>query len=141
MSQWMPSALAVVCLMAVAPFAARAADQGDSVLVPTGAAIFDQYCASCHGTSGDGNGPVASSLTKPPADLTRIAARRGGDFPDAEIARIIDGRFDLPAHGSREMPVWGRRFGVAIAKGTEPDEVARGRILTLIEYLKTIQTK
>jgi mono/diheme cytochrome c family protein len=117
----------------------RASDEGDSVLAPAGAEMFGQYCAACHGTSGEGNGPAAGALSVPPADLTRIAARRGGSFPDAEIARFIDGRFDLPAHGTREMPIWGRRLGASIAKGTEPDEVARGRILALVEYLKTIQ--
>lgn len=118
---------------------AHASEAGDSVLAPAGAQMYEQYCASCHGTSGVGDGPAAPALRVPPADLTRIAARRGGDFPDSEIARFIDGRFDLPAHGSREMPIWGRRFAAPIAKGTEPDEVARGRILTLVEYLKTIQ--
>lgn len=129
-------------LVAVAiPVGHAASEAGDSVLAPAGAEMFEQYCASCHGMSGEGNGPAAAALNVRPADLTRIAARRGGNFPDAEIARFIDGRFDLPAHGSREMPIWGRRFGASIAKGTEPDEVARGRILSLVEYLKTIQKR
>ena len=28
-------------------------------------------CASCHGTTGKGDGPVVKSLIKPPTDLTR----------------------------------------------------------------------
>jgi mono/diheme cytochrome c family protein len=135
------SALAGAGLLTFAVLPSHASDEGDSVLAPVGKQMFEQYCASCHGTAGKGDGPAASALEVPPADLTRIAARRGGNFPDAEIARVIDGRFDLPAHGSREMPVWGRRFGTSIAKGTEPDDVARGRILTLVEYLKTIQVR
>lgn len=135
------SVLATAGLLAFAVLPSHASDESDGVLAPVGKEMFGQYCASCHGTSGEGDGPAASALEVRPADLTRIAARRGGDFPDAEIARVIDGRFDLPAHGSREMPVWGRRFGTSIAKGTEPDEVARGRILTLVEYLKTIQKR
>jgi len=59
--------------------------------------------------------------------------------PDAEVASFIDGRFELDAHGTREMPVWGRRLAEPIAAGTEGDEVARGRIQILVEYLKTIQ--
>jgi mono/diheme cytochrome c family protein len=141
MSSWVSSALAGSILLAVIALPSYASEEGDSVLAPAGADLFGQYCASCHGVSGEGNGPAASALNVPPADLTRIAARRGGDFPDSEIARFIDGRFDLPAHGSREMPIWGRRLGASIAKGTEPDEVARGRILSLVEYLKTIQRK
>jgi hypothetical protein len=23
---------------------------------------------------------------------------------------VIDGRYDVPGHGNREMPVWGRQF-------------------------------
>jgi mono/diheme cytochrome c family protein len=126
-----------VALGVAAPSAAS--EPSDPMLAQVGAEMFKQYCASCHGTSGEGNGPVAGSLKKPPADLTRIAARHGGKFPDADIARWIDGRFDAPAHGTREMPVWGRQFQDGFSRGTDPDEVVRGRLLTLIEYLKTIQ--
>ena len=71
--------------------------------------------------------------------MTRIAARRDGVFPDGEISRTIDGRFDIPSHGSREMPVWGEQFSQAIPESGLGDEVARGRIATLVEYLKSIQ--
>jgi mono/diheme cytochrome c family protein len=100
---------------------------------------FVRYCAACHGPEGRGDGPAATALAKPPADLTRIAARRGGSFPDAEIAATIDGRFEVSAHGSREMPVWGRRLAEPIAEDATGEEVARGRIDVLVEYLKTIQ--
>ena len=117
------------------------AGEPDPMLAEVGAEMFKQYCASCHGMNGEGDGPVAASLKKPPADLTRIAARRGGNFPDADISRWIDGRFDAPAHGTREMPVWGRQFQDTVGNRTDPDEVVRGRLLTLVEYLKTIQKK
>jgi mono/diheme cytochrome c family protein len=134
---------ALVCAIgsaALAAVTARSAEPGDPLLADPGAETFHEYCAACHGATGEGNGPVAAELKKPPADLTRIAARRGGTFPDAEIARWIDGRFDVPAHGTREMPIWGRVFQ-APAPGAEPDDVVRGRLLTLVEYLKTIQKK
>lgn len=70
-----------------------------------------RYCSACHGAQGRGDGPAAPALRPPPADLTRIAQRRGGHFPVAEIAAFIDGRTVMPAHGSREMPIWGERFG------------------------------
>ncbi len=125
------------------------ADDPSSGLVPSsepqpmlaslGAETYHRYCASCHGADARGNGPAASALKTPPADLTRIAARRGGEFPAPEIATYIDGRFALAAHGTREMPIWGEKLGESIAPGVHPDEVVRGRIATLIEYLKTIQ--
>lgn len=108
-------------------------------LVEAGARDFDRYCTSCHGREGKGDGPVAEALRTKPADLTRIAARREGGFPKAEIAKWIDGRFRTPFHGTREMPVW----GVRLAEGYAPDEFAqalvRGRIVNLLAYLETIQ--
>jgi mono/diheme cytochrome c family protein len=121
--------------------AADAADPADPLLAPVGAETFRQYCASCHGATGVGDGPVAAELKKPPADLTRIAARRSGVFPEAEITRWIDGRFDAPAHGTREMPVWGRVFQETVRPGADPDEAGRGKLLALVEYLKSIQAK
>jgi hypothetical protein len=79
------------------------------------------------------------ALMKRPADLTSIAARRGGAFPAGEIAGFIDGRFDLAAHGSREMPVWGQRFGTDVPEAGIGESIARGNIASLVEYLKSIQ--
>jgi hypothetical protein len=102
---------------------------------------FQRHCASCHGLSATGDGPAAGALRLPlpPADLTRIAERRGGAFPTAEVARFIDGRFFPTAHGSREMPIWGERFGAWIPESSLSEEITRGRIVTLVEYLKSIQ--
>src|SRR5450759_3629593 len=72
--------------------------------------MFDTYCAVCHGKEGKGNGPAAASLTKVPADLTRITARNGGTFPEVKIRRYIEGLDEVPAHGTRDMPMWGDLF-------------------------------
>jgi cytochrome c553 len=109
------------------------------VLVELGEPIYQRYCASCHGADGRGAGPTAHALTTPPADLRRIAARRGGTFSDAEIARKIDGRFDIQAHGSREMPIWGGVFSSDIPDGDTAESITRGKLAVLIEYLKSIQ--
>ncbi len=114
-------------------------DPTDMVLARVGSGYFAQYCAACHGATAQGDGPAAAALSTPPADLTRIAARRGGTFPEAEVARTIDGRFRIAAHGTREMPVWGERFGEQIPEPGVSDEIVRGRILILVEYLKSIQ--
>jgi len=119
----------------------RADQTFDPVLAELGAEAFPRYCASCHGTKALGDGPAAAALIVKPADLTRIAARRGGKFPDGEIARFIDGRFSVTAHGSREMPVWGERFADSIPDSGVAEEVTRGRIAVLVEYLKSIQRK
>jgi mono/diheme cytochrome c family protein len=111
------------------------------LLVEVGADLFATHCASCHGADARGDGPAASALRPPPADLTRIAARNAGVFPESSTARLIDGRFDLPAHGSREMPIWGARLAGPIPGFATGDEVARGRITCLVEYLKSLQVE
>ena len=111
----------------------------DPLLVEYGAELFATYCASCHGIDARGDGPAAPALRPPPTDLTRIAARSGGVFPEISIAKRIDGRFDLPAHGSREMPIWGTRLADEIPGLATGDEVARGQIASLLEYLKSLQ--
>jgi mono/diheme cytochrome c family protein len=130
-------ALAAIGLAASGPVRVAA---DDAVLVESGERSFLRHCSACHGLEGKGDGPVAPVLIKPPADLTRIAARRGGEFPDAAIADFIDGRTDVAAHGSREMPVWGRVFSRPIAEGTTGEEVVRGQLWILVEYLKSIQS-
>ena len=47
-------------------------------------------------------------LKAPPPDLTLIAKRNGGTFPDTKIADLIDGRQPKNAgHGTSDMPIWG----------------------------------
>ena len=56
--------------------AACTPQESPSVSRDTGRAIFAENCASCHGPAAKGSGPAAHGLKTPPADLTRIAARR-----------------------------------------------------------------
>jgi mono/diheme cytochrome c family protein len=129
------SGLALACLAGQGQ--AQPAIPGESV--PVGRQYFVQYCGACHGLDGRGSGPAAAALRTPPADLTRIAQRRGGHFPDAEIAAQIDGRAMVVAHGSREMPVWGQRFAEKFGGEAVGEEAVRGHLLVLLTYLKAIQ--
>jgi mono/diheme cytochrome c family protein len=107
--------------------------------VRVGHHYFIQYCSACHGVEGRGDGPAASALQTPPADLTRIAQRRGGYFPVDEIVAHIDGRSSMPAHGHREMPVWGERFGEIVGRDALGEAVVQSHLQFLIEYLQAIQ--
>lgn len=127
------------CAAAVVAAGMAGSAGADPVLVESGRVSFLRHCSSCHGAQARGDGPVATALRATPADLTGIAARRGGSFPEAEISAFIDGRTDLPAHGSREMPVWGRVFAQPITENTDGEEVVRGQLWVLVEYLKSIQ--
>jgi mono/diheme cytochrome c family protein len=104
-----------------------------------GAKLFHQYCASCHGEKGKGNGPVAPYLTVQPLDLTAIAERRDGTFPEEQIIRIVAGEENPPGHGTRTMPVWGEQLQDDLIGGVNKATVARGRIAFLVDYLQAIQ--
>jgi len=101
--------------------------------------VYFRYCASCHGDDGKGHGVVADSLKRQPADLTQIATRRGGVFPSAEVQEIIDGRKRVAAHGTSEMPVWGKIFAHEPASMT-PAAHAESQIDMITHYLSSIQT-
>jgi mono/diheme cytochrome c family protein len=93
------------------PFAlVRAADKPDEVSAAKGKLIYVRYCASCHGTTGRGDGIVATELRVPPTDLTRLAEKAGGRFPEDVVTRSIDGRRTPRVHGTPDMPVWGEVF-------------------------------
>jgi mono/diheme cytochrome c family protein len=102
--------------------------------------LFVDNCALCHGDDARGDGPLPG-LKAPAADLTRIAARRGGDFPVGEIALYIDGRIPLDAHRAPEMPVWGRVMSPEFADPKIREEVTRGKISAIVLYLRSIQVE
>jgi len=101
---------------------------------------YHKQCAVCHGFEGRGDGIMAQDLAVKPADLTQVAIRNGGVFPFWRMYRTIDGREPVRAHGSREMPVWGRRFqGETTLAGPLQEATVKGRIFGLIFYLRSIQ--
>jgi mono/diheme cytochrome c family protein len=103
----------------------------------SGKEMFVAYCAACHGPDGRGNGPAASALKKPPADLTRLAANNGGKYPDLKVADTLSAK-DVPAHGSQEMPVWGNLFKTL---GSGRNDQVQLRITNLTSYIKSIQVQ
>uniref|UniRef100_UPI0035BF3AF1 c-type cytochrome n=1 Tax=Inhella gelatinilytica TaxID=2795030 RepID=UPI0035BF3AF1 len=106
---------------------------------------FEAKCASCHGVTGKGNGPVAGLLTKSATDLTLLAKRNGGVLPIARMYEVIEGGA-IAAHGTRDMPVWGRELRLQAGEyygevPYDPEAYVRARILTLIDYVNRIQVK
>jgi mono/diheme cytochrome c family protein len=97
---------------------------------------YESNCAACHGPNGKGDGPLSAELRTKPSDLTLIGKRNGGVFPADVLYRIIDGRKTIRAHGTYEMPVWGFVF-----RRSDPEDVARNRILAIIAHLKSIQVE
>ena len=112
----------------------------------SGQKMYRRYCGACHGPEAKGDG-VASSLMRPaPTDLTKLAARNGGQFPTERLVKTIDGREMPRAHGEPAMPVWGDILSEELGShgGDKHPPVERriqGRILEIVEYLRTVQVK
>lgn len=103
-----------------------------------GREAYFRYCASCHGEDARGHGEVARSMRLKPPDLTQLARKHHGTFPDSQIKDAIDGRKRIAAHGSTKMPVWGQVFSQE--QTYEPAEAhARSQVRLLVDYLRSIQ--
>jgi mono/diheme cytochrome c family protein len=122
-------------------FAAHVLPAGAQQILPdyNGEELFHRFCASCHGASARGDGPVAPYLNVPVPDLTQLSKRAGGVFPADRVRDIIDGRAVLPAHGTRPMPVWGYELEAQIPPEEPGREIAQTLIDRLVEYLSLIQ--
>ena len=115
-----------------------AGDTSESVdPIARGRESYMTYCASCHGREGKGDGPVAEVMTTQPADLTHLR-EEDGSYPVDSVYAYIDGRADVQAHGTREMPVWGNVWGEVSGEPVPQEEVDQ-RIRELVEYIRTIQ--
>jgi len=129
--------LLVACatiLRAAVGLAAGAADDATE-----GRVLYTRYCGACHGLAADGNGPIAFVLRRPPSDLRRLSGRYGTPLAADDVARFVDGRTVVTAHGPREMPVWGERFAAPEAEGTGRTPGIDVRIRRVVDYLRTIQ--
>lgn len=115
------------------PAAAQDVDEGRS--------LYQGYCAACHGLEGRGDGPMAPILTVLPTDLTTLAADNGGTFPVAQVARQIDGRDPLLAHGG-PMPLFGDFFegdDASMKAETGQPIITSRAIVDLVAWLESIQ--
>ncbi len=104
----------------------------------SGKDMYMTYCAVCHGTDGTGGGPAARALKVPPTDLTTLSKNNAGKFPSAKVDASIRGESDHPAHGSKEMPVWGALFW-GLSHGHESE--VQQRVVNLNKYIEALQAK
>ena len=73
-----------------------------------GQQLYVHYCGSCHGVDLKGTGPASSAMKGAVPDLTTWAKRNGGKFDAQKMVDIVTGVQELPAHGTKDMPVWGQ---------------------------------
>jgi mono/diheme cytochrome c family protein len=104
-----------------------------------GGDLFNFYCASCHGSKGRGDGPMAPALKTAPANLTMLTSRHGGKYPAEYVRSVITSGTQLASssHGSSAMPVWGPIFHALESDDTRVPM----RIDNLVAYIESIQTK
>jgi mono/diheme cytochrome c family protein len=120
-------------------------DPANAQGVEIGKAEYLRSCAACHGAMGKGDGYAVRALIKHPPDLTKLSEGNKGVFPFSRVYDAIDGRIDIIAHGTRDMPVWGEMYTRELSAGLAPKELTeamlRIRVLALIEYISTLQGK
>jgi len=104
----------------------------------SGAQMYNDYCAACHGLSGKGDGPAIEFLKAPPLDLTMMAQRNGGKFPTAHFETVLRFGTEKHPHGTSDMPIWGQLFR---ASDPETSGVAALRIHNLSSYVESMQQK
>lgn len=101
--------------------------------VEKGHKLFTQYCATCHGATGKGEGPVAAALKVGPPDLT-VLQQPGEKFPFYHVQTKIDGEKEVTAHGPSKMPVWGTVF-----RRTSGELQRHADVYALVKYIESIQ--
>jgi|LNFM01.1.fsa_nt_gb mono/diheme cytochrome c family protein len=134
------TALALLLQAAALQATAAGLTHSGEDIVNTGGHLYQAKCAVCHGASGKGDGPYANLLTARPSDLTLISRRNDGEFPLWKIYETISANEMVPAHGVRDMPIWGQELAdEAATLGMNEKSYIRGRIFSMIAYLLSIQ--
>jgi len=108
----------------------------DASKVPSGAELYEQDCAICHGSDLKGTGSPPYPFRAPP-DLTTLARRHGGKFPDDYVSNVLQNGVVIPAHGPAQMPIWGTDF----TRGQWGEQQLALRIANLTNYIKSHQIK
>lgn len=99
----------------------------------TGAGLYAEYCASCHGADARGN----AGIDPPGPDLTTLAKRHGGRYPAVYVMSTIDGYARDETHGP--MPIFGDLLDGAVETWVDPEGTPTPTPVSLMllnEYLE-----
>lgn len=117
---------------------------GQTPSKPTsGASDFAELCAPCHGVTGKGDGELGKELAHRPADLTRISARHGGEFPMAYVMSKIWG-YQRGKAPSALMPKFAPLMDgptVLVDTGDGIQTPTPLRLVEIANYVATLQGK
>jgi len=108
-----------------------------------GRQMYKDYCAACHGMKGKGDGPAVEFLKAPPPDLATLTQRNQGKYPALKVKATLQfGPGSSHAHGTIDMPIWGRLFKVQGKEPKDPnDATADMRLSNLTAYVESLQQK
>jgi mono/diheme cytochrome c family protein len=104
----------------------------------SGEEMFKAYCSVCHGKDAKGRGPTSEALKTAPPDLTTLAKRHDGRFPEDYVSNVLRSGVKAPAHGSSDMPIWGPLFS---SISSSDQAIVNMRIANLVHYLESLQAK
>lgn len=104
-----------------------------------GKQLYAQYCSSCHGVDGRGNGPVARDLKVKVPNLILLRKNNKGIYPTDRVMSAIDGRRAIRGHGDRNMPVWGEIFRKEADDAKYPELTTLLKAKLIAEYIATLQ--
>jgi len=121
-------------LLALAP-GAEAEDSLGEAQAAAGRAWYDKYCTQCHGPGG-APGSAVYPDTNEKVDLRRYVARHGGRFPAGEWIAVVEQTEARAPHAE----VW-REILEAQPQTMARRPVARGVVVLIAEYIKSVQTK
>jgi mono/diheme cytochrome c family protein len=124
----------ILALVFTAPLAKSFAADVDG-----GKGMYLKYCASCHGITGKGDGPVSRDLKVKMPDLTVLKRNNQGMYPTDRVVSSIDGSRSVRAHGDRNMPVWGEVFRKEHEKEKYTELTALLKAKLIAEYVGTLQ--
>ena len=117
-------AAAVVAAALLAPAAALAA--GDAA---AGKTTFTTNCATCHGDTGKGDGPVGATLNPPPRDFTK------GEF---KFDTDKDGKAGSDADLKNVIQKGAGAFGGSMLMAPWPS-LSEADITNLIAYIRSLK--
>jgi len=101
----------------------------------SGEQMYKDYCAACHGPAGKGDGPAAAFLKSWPPDLTLMAQRNQGKYPELAVRETLLFGPGSHAHGTSDMPVWGPLF-----RAEDPNQKqSKERVSKLTMYIQSLQ--
>lgn len=131
-----PVLLAALAAFAAAGIGAAAQQRPPDADDPnSGSHLYREFCASCHGAGGKGDGPAAPTLTRRATDLTQLSRRNAGTFPREMVRAVLEATEPSAGH-AEAMPNWRRMFE-RLERGNE--RAVRARVEALVTHLESLQ--